>query len=304
MFEAGDIVAEYVVETLLGAGSTADVYRVHRIDEYEPVALKLLHTDAFGLPRVRERFLREFTIASLLHHRHIAAVYAQGEVGLTFPGSALPRSTMWMVMQYIDGPQSSVLIPDAHAEPDVSAVVRTSKQMAAALDYAHSMDVLHRDVKPANIMLSANLQCAYLTDFGIAQLVDDMKPLARNGRVAGSIAYASPELLQAQQLSPATDLYALACTMFEWLTGDPPFPRGTPFAITYAHLHDPVPQLTSRRDWLPSGLDAVFAKALAKSPSRRYASCAEFVDIVARQLHDVPVPDAPVRRWRRWFQHR
>ncbi len=110
-----------------------------------------------------------------------------------------------------------------------------SRQIAGALDCAHSQDVVHRDVKPASILLSSDRQNAYLTDFGIAQLVDDAKPLGSNGRVEGSIASASPELIGAQQLSPATDSYALACTMAAWLTGQPPYPRSTPFA-SYATL--------------------------------------------------------------------
>ena len=156
-------------------------------------------------------------------------------------------------------------------------------------------------MKPANIILAQDWQRAYLTDFGIAQLVDDAKPLAHNGRIRGSIAYASPELLQAQQLSPATDLYGLACTMCEWLTGYPPYPRANPFAITYAHIRGPVPLLTTCRPWLPSALNAVFAKSLAKNPADRYSSCAEFVTIVARALRDISVPQNAFerRRWRR-----
>ncbi len=272
----------------------------------------MLHTDATNHDRARDRFLREFTIASLLRHPHIVTMYEQGEIEArpatrptSLQSAAHPSapSTLWMTMQYIDGPPSSVLIPRGPAEPNIEAIIRVSTQIAEALDSAHAQDVLHRDVKPANILLASDTRDAFLTDFGIAQLVDDAKPLAHNGRVQGSIAYAAPELLQAQQLSPATDLYALACTMFEWLTGRPPYPRANPFAITYAHIRGPIPTLTSRRPWLPSELNAVFAKALAKNPTSRYPSCAEFVNIVGHILHDVPVPqDTSVRP--RWIRRR
>ncbi|MDX1871302.1 serine/threonine-protein kinase [Mycolicibacterium sp. 120266] len=283
MFEAGDIISGFVVEAHLGGGGAADVYRVHRTGAAQVFALKVIHTDATNRDLARERLTREFAIASTLHHPHIVATYEHGET------SSVPPQ-LWMVMQYVDGPSASVLVPAAGRDADVEAVVTVAGQVAGALDYAHAMDVIHRDVKPANILLSADRRKSYLTDFGIAQLADDVRTLASNGRVQGSIAYAAPELLQGQQLSAATDLYALACSMFEWLTGAPPFPRGTAFAITYAHLRDPVPAITARRAWLPGSLNAVFAKALAKDPAARYESCAHFVDIVARTLRGIPLP--------------
>lgn len=292
VFEVGSVVSGHVIDAHLGGGASANVYRVHREGQSARLAMKVLRAGAASHAKARDRFAREFDIASLLHHPHIVAVYARGEIAAEPP--AYP--TLWMTTQYVDGPDSAVLIPGPSAQPDVAVLLLVAQQMAAALDYAHSVEVLHRDVKPANILLSADHRFAYLTDFGIAQLIDDVKPLASNGRVEGSIAYAAPELLQAQQLTQATDLYALACTMFEWLTGSPPFPRGTTFAITYAHLNDPVPPVTWRRPWLPGSLDAVFAKALAKNAAARYGSCAEFVDIVARTMRDVPVPEAPPRR--------
>jgi serine/threonine-protein kinase len=298
VFEIGAVVAGYVIEGHLGSGSSADVYRARRPAESVPVALKVFHNqDAHD--RVAERLDREFGIASRLRHPHIVAMYEHGELraGGGVDEDAANPTRLWLSMQYVDGPESTVLIPGPDDEPDVSAFVRVSTQIASALDYAHQMDVLHRDVKPANILLSADQRSAFLTDFGIAQLLDDAKPLARNGRVRGSIAYAAPELLAAQQLLPQTDVYALACTMFEWLTGLPPYPRNTTFAITHAHLCDAVPKLTARRPWLPTALNSVFAKALAKDPAARYDSCAEFVAIVAKILRDVPVPGRRRRRW-------
>lgn len=297
VLEPGDVISDYTVDALLGRGASADVYLVHHTGRGDAAACKVLHTDPTRHPRTRERFAREFTIAAMLDHPHIVAMYQQGEM----PARPLAHPMLWMTMQYIDGPESSVLAPRPGQEPDIASVLRASRQIADALDYAHSMDVLHRDVKPANILLSSDYRDAYLNDFGIAQLIDDVLPLARNGRISGSIAYAAPELLQGQQLTPRTDLYALACTMVEWMTSVPPYPRSTPFAITYAHLHDPAPSLSRRRRWLPSGLDSIFAKALAKDAAARYDSCTAFVDIVSHMLRDVPAPPArPTgHRWRR-----
>jgi serine/threonine-protein kinase len=304
VYGAGDEVAGYVIDSFLGSGSSAEVYRARHIGEPGSVALKVLHTRPSDRQRVRERFEREFTIASLLDHPNIVDMYARGEIDPTeVSDETRTRATiLWMAMEYIDGRPANDLVGPHPTEDDVETIVAIATQIGAALDYAHAAEVLHRDVKPANIMVATGSERprAVLTDFGIAQLLDDARPLARNGRVQGSIAYAAPELLTAQRLSAATDQYAFAAGLFELFTGEPPFPRATAFAITYAHLHDPVPRLTKAQPWLPSSLNSVFAKALAKNPADRYETCAEFTDIIRRALQDVPVPTPSRRRWWPW----
>ncbi|MEO9329743.1 serine/threonine-protein kinase [Gordonia aurantiaca] len=305
MFEVGESVAGFTIDEFIGGGASADVFRVHRDDGSGPVALKVLHPNASDQSRVRERFEREFGIASLLDHPHIVSMHSHGEIAP--PPGARHRSTMWLAMQYVPGPSAAALVPGDDDEPDVGTILRVAAQIADALDHAHREEVLHRDVKPANILLSRKIGPdapddspvdAYLSDFGIAQFLDDTRPLARNGRVQGSIGYASPELLQAQKLTPATDMYAFACSLVELFTGTPPYPRHTSFAITYAHIHDTPPKLTRRRPWLPSAIDSIFAKALAKAPEDRYRTCTELVEILTRLLRDVPVPRPPSRsRW-------
>ncbi|MFW0786416.1 serine/threonine-protein kinase [Gordonia sp. CPCC 206044] len=302
VFGSGDVVAEYVIDEFVGSGSSAEVYRAHQRGSTSPVALKILLTGTSDPARVRERFDREFTIASLLDHPNIVRMHDRGEIADPADQNRSDATVLWTTMEYVDGVPAAELVVGRPAEPDVATISALGTQIADALDYAHRSDILHRDVKPANIIVStaAGSPRAVLTDFGIAQLLDDTRPLARNGRVQGSIAYAAPELLTAQQLSPATDLYAFAASLFELFTGEPPFPRSTAFAITYAHLHDRMPPLTRARPWLPSSLNSVFAKALAKNADDRYETCAEFVEIVVRSLRDVPVPQPrPSRRWLR-----
>lgn len=308
MFSAGDVVADYVVEELRGSGSSADVYRAHGPlpDGSEgAVALKVL-TSGGSAPRARERFEREYTIASVLDHPNIVTMYTRGEFGRPNHQTRAEDilSTLWLAMQYVDGPPATAFVPTAETEPDIRTILRVATQVAAALDYAHAHDVLHRDVKPANILLDAEHTTAYLSDFGIAQFVDDIRPLARNGRVQGSIAYAPPELLQAQQLSPSSDVYAFSCALVELLTGAPPFPRPTAFAITRAHISQDPPRLTNRRPWLPSALDSIFVKALAKDPTKRYATCGDVVSLISRVMRDVPTPELTGRRVRFWERHR
>lgn len=299
-YQPGDVVAGYVVQAFAGRGGSSEVYRVHDPVADRTAALKVLDVEHTGSRFSRLRFQLEFEVAEALDHPNIIAVYDHGELP---PTGAHTLPVLWTLLEYVEGSTGTALVPRDRAEPDLPRVLQVAGQLAAALDHAHGRDVVHRDVKPSNVLLEEHpAPRAVLTDFGIARFLDDARPLARNGRVLGSLPYAAPEVLQAQQLRPATDVYSLGCTLVELLTGSPPFPYSSPFAITHAHLSKPPPQLSRRRAWLPVELDALVARAMAKDPSERFASCAEFVDLVADALSGVQV-GRPARgpRLRRWL---
>ncbi|WP_307797372.1 serine/threonine-protein kinase [Williamsia soli] len=291
----GTRVAGLTVRAHLGSGGTSEVYKVHNPVDDRIEALKVLDTEFTAVDVARMRFEREFEIARTLEHPHIVAMYRSGELAGAALGPQQVRSALWMTMQYVEGTTAAVLIPGPHGQPRLPLVLEVLAQIAEALDFAHRMDVLHRDVKPSNILIGHQTQIsAVLTDFGIARFLDDTRPVAQNGRIVGSIPYAAPEMLQGQQLSTATDVYSLACAVVELLTGRPPFPYPTTFGIVHAHIAGVPPKVSDRRRWLPSAIDSILGKALAKDPAARYQSCSEFIDLIKNVVRDVPVPpDSP-----------
>lgn len=291
----GTRVAGVTVRAHLGSGGTSEVYKVYNPVADRIEALKVLDTEFTSVDIARMRFEREFEIARSLEHPHIVAMYRSGEMAGEVLGPEQVRSALWMTMQYVEGTTAAVLIPAPHGQPRLPLVLEVLTQIAEALDFAHRMDVLHRDVKPSNILIGHETEIsAVLTDFGIARFLDDTRPVAQNGRIVGSIPYAAPEMLQGQQLSTATDVYSLACTVVELLTGRPPFPYPTTFGIVHAHIAGVPPDVGDRRRWLPRAIDSILGKALAKDPADRYQSCSELIDLIKNVLRDVPVPpDSP-----------
>ncbi|ORM28788.1 hypothetical protein BFL43_20665 [Williamsia sp. 1135] len=295
MLVPGTRVAGVTVRAHLGSGGTSEVYKVHNPVDDRIEALKVLDTEFTAVDVARTRFEREFELARTLEHPHIVAMYRSGEMAGEVLGPKQVRSALWMTMQYVEGTTAAVLIPTPHGQARMPLVLEVLTQIAEALDFAHRMDVLHRDVKPSNILIGHETEIsAVLTDFGIARFLDDTRPVAQNGRIVGSIPYAAPEMLQGQQLSTATDVYSLACTVVELVTGRPPFPYPTTFGIVHAHIAGVPPKVSDRRRWLPLALDSILGKALAKNPAERYQSCSELIDLIKNVLRDVPVPpDSP-----------
>ncbi|MGL4305179.1 MAG: serine/threonine-protein kinase [Mycobacteriaceae bacterium] len=297
--QLGDNFEGYSVLSFIGRGGTSAVYKVHNQDLDRVEALKVLHPQSADT-NLQRRFSQEFDIAHSLNHPNVITMYRHGKTTKAFTTTHPGTELLWMTMQYIAGSTGRALIPRQPHHADLPAILVTLRQIAAGLDYAHSMDVLHRDIKPSNILIE-NLKAktpthSFISDFGIAAAIDDAQPLSHNGRIQGSIHYAAPEVLQAQQLSPATDLYSLACMLTEFISGKPPFPLSTTFAITHAHLCSAPAKLSTELPWLPRAIDSILAKALSKDPQQRYRSCSEFAEIVSHTLKDITPADFQKKR--------
>ncbi|MFD3506193.1 serine/threonine-protein kinase [Nocardia sp. NPDC058666] len=264
-FAAGTVFAGYRIDRLLGRGGMGTVYLAAHPRLPRRVALKLLNRELYSDPEVRGRFEREADVSAHLDHPGIVSVLDRG----------VENGLMWISMQYVDGADASVF----RREPmDPARAIGIIAHTAEALDYAHERGVLHRDVKPANILLAPARtgDRVLLTDFGIARLRGDARQLTRTGAFLATLAYASPEQLSGTAVDHRSDQYSLACTLFTLLAGESPFPADNPGAVVAAHLTKPVPRVSATIGNLPPGIDEVIARAMAKDPAERFDSCAEF----------------------------
>ena len=275
--DEGTTFAGYTIVRRLGSGGMGEVYLVKhpRLPRHD--ALKVLRPEVSADGEYRERFNREADIASSLWHPHIVGVHDRGE----------HEGRLWIDMDYVEGTDAGRLLHDRYRDglpgAEVSDIVAA---VAGALDYAHQRLLLHRDVKPANILLtdpgSAESRIL-LADFGIARWVDDPSGLTATNMTVGTVSYAAPEQLMGGQLDGRADQYALAATAFHLLTGSPPFQNSNPAVVISQHLSAAPPVIGERRPELAS-LDPVFAKALAKDPKDRYAHCTDFADALRNRL--------------------
>jgi len=281
--EIGSMVSNYRVERLLGSGAMGTVYLAHDVHLERPVALKLLAAELARDERFRERFLRESRTAARLEHPAIVPIYAAGEA----------EGTLFLAMRYIEGSDLRDIIK-RQGPLDSDRVVAIVTQVAEALDAAHEAGLVHRDVKPGNILVDPSGR-AYLCDFGLAKHSSTVNSLTRDTAFVGTIDYIAPEQIQGGSVDGRADEYALGCVLYEALTGLPPFRRDSDLAVVFAHLKEPPPLPTAIRPELPDGIDAVVARALAKHASQRYASCAELARDAAVGLAGGEV-DAPPPR--------
>ena len=281
--EIGSMVSNYRVERLLGSGAMGTVYLAHDVHLERPVALKLLAAELARDERFRERFLRESRTAARLEHPAIVPIYAAGEA----------EGTLFLAMRYVEGSDlRDIIKQQGPLDPD--RVVAIVGQVAEALDTAHEAGLVHRDVKPGNILVDPAGR-AYLCDFGLAKHSSTVNSLTRDTAFVGTIDYIAPEQIQGGSVDGRADEYALGCVLYEALTGLPPFRRDSDLAVVFAHLKEPPPLPTATRPELPDGIDAVVARALAKHASQRYASCAELARDAAVGLAGGEV-DAPPPR--------
>lgn len=261
----------YRLDELLGRGGMGEVYRAYDTVRDRVVALKLLNAGLAGDPEYRERFRRESRAAARLGEPHIVPIHDWGEID----------GVLYLDMRLVEGGDlRERLTREKCLEP--GRAVHVVDQIAAALDAAHADRLIHRDVKPENILVG-DRDFAYLVDFGIANAEGDTR-LTRAGGAIGSIAYMAPELFDGAPASPASDIYALTCVLFECLTGRVPYPATTISAAIKAAVTSPIPRISAVTPGLPPELDAVIARGLDADPGRRYASAGELAAAAARAL--------------------
>jgi serine/threonine-protein kinase len=281
----GQTFAGYTILRCLGAGGMGEVFLAEHPRLPRQDALKLLTTGVSADLNFRERFLREANLASTLWHPHIVGVLDRGE----YDGQ------LWIAMDFVDGDDARTLIAQQYPTGmPQDLVVAIISAVGSALDYAHKKGLLHRDVKPANILLTnpddTVQRRILLTDFGIARNIDDRDGLTQTNMTVGTVDYAAPEQLTGATLDGSADQYALAVTAYELLTGTPPFRDSNPAVVIGRHLSATAPALADTRPEL-AAFDHVLARALAKDPSQRYASCSDFAHAFAEQaLHASAVP--------------
>lgn len=287
----GAVFAGYRIERLLGSGAMGEVYLARHPRLPRRDALKVLSGALTADDEFRQRFQLEAEVAATLFHPDIVGVHDRGE----FDGR------LWIAMDYVDGTDAAALIadrfPNGMPEADAVAIITA---IAGALDYAHQHGLLHRDVKPANIMVAEpgdSPRRILLADFGIARQLGEVTGLTATNFTVGTLSYAAPEQLMGETLDGRADQYALAATAFHLLTGVPPFRDDNPVAVISRHLSAAPPRSSDRRPEL-AHLDAVLLRGLAKDPADRFDSCGDF----ARALAGATVPvavraGAGRRRW-------
>jgi hypothetical protein len=261
----------YVIERELGRGGMGTVYLANDPALDRPVALKLLEPSLGRDERFVRRFLLESKASARLDHPAIVQVYAAGE----------EQGRLYIAMRYVPGGTLQQRLAD-HGALDPAAVLRLLGPIADALDAAHDGGLVHRDVKPGNILLDG--QRSYLCDFGLARVASSIDSLSREQGLSGTLAYIAPEQIEGDAVDGRADQYALACVVVQALTGAVPFERDSEVAQIYAHLSDPPPSVRARRPELPASVDAVLARALAKRPAERYDRCADLIAALAAAL--------------------
>jgi YVTN family beta-propeller protein len=262
----GSVLGGYRIEAVAGEGGMGRVYRATQTGLSRQVALKVIMPELATEPDFRERFARESRLTAAIEHPNVIPVYEAGEA----------EGRLFIVMRWVEGTDMrSVIVLEGKLDPERAVAI--VEQVAAALDAAHRGGLVHRDVKPANVMLTTahGEEHVYLTDFGLTKEAGAGPALTRTGAFVGTPDYMPPEQIKGERADARTDVYALGCLLFHALTGHPPYDRDTEVAKMYAQLHDPPPSVVASVPGAPAGLDGVVARALAKDPDGRYPSAGD-----------------------------
>jgi Protein kinase domain len=284
-FTAGAMIAGYRLEQQIGQGGMAVVFRARDQRLGRQVALKILAPALAADDAFRQRFIRESRAAAAVDDPHIIPVFEAGDAA----------GVLFIAMRYVGGGDVRTLVR-ANGPLPASRAAAILSPVASALDAAHAAGLVHRDVKPANILIDTRPgrpDHVYLSDFGLSKGTAASTGLTGLNQFLGTLDYISPEQIEGKPTDGRADEYALACTAFELLTGYPPFQRDEATAVMYAQLSQPPPALTSRRPDLPPAADGVLARALAKAPADRFASCREFADAMRAAFGLQPYDSGP-----------
>jgi len=275
----GSTLAGYRLGARLGRGGMGIVYRAEHLRLGRAAALKVVLPELADDARFRGRFAREAQIAATLDHPHVVSVYDAGE----------EAGVLYLAMQLIEGGDLAAELSRGALAP--ARALEVCEQVGEALDAAHARGLIHRDVKPANVLLDR--RGAYLSDFGLAGLA---RATTRGGEVVGTAHYVAPEQIEDSELDGRADQYALAAVLHHCLCGAPPFERGSEAATLNAHLRDAPPRASERRRGLPAALDGVLARGLDKAPRRRFESCGALIAAAREALEAAgPLDLAPAR---------
>jgi serine/threonine protein kinase len=264
----GTELAGYRIESLLGFGGMSVVYVAEDPRLKRKVALKLLAAGLAEDESFRERFLRESELAASIDHPNIVPIYEAGT----------SEDLLFIAMRFVEGRDLRERLQRGRLEPpDAIGIVA---QVASALDAAHARGLVHRDVKPSNVLLDTGARPdgsdhVYLADFGLTRRVSEEAETGDDGQLMGTIDYVAPEQIAGEEIDGRADVYSLGCVLYECLIGQPPFQRDSELAVVFAHLDAEPPAPSAQRPELPTALDEVIARALAKEPEQRYSSCRE-----------------------------
>jgi serine/threonine protein kinase len=279
--ERGSVFAGYQIEGKLGQGGMGVVYLAKHPRLPRRIALKVLGENFGAEPEFRARFEREAELAARLDHPNVVSVYDRGTEG----------EQLWIAMQYVDGADVAQLVKQGPTTLPPDRAIYILGQAARGLDNAHRHGLLHRDVKPANILVAMgdeDGEKVLVTDFGIARALDETIQLTRAGSMPATLAYAAPEQIEGHVVDHRADIYSLGCTLYVMVTGSVPYSRTSYVGVMHAHLSDPPPLATRVNSSLPKGIDDVIARAMAKNPNDRFSSCRELANAAAAALASSP----------------
>lgn len=279
----GQTLGQYKIISLLGTGGMATVYRAHQESIERDVAVKVIHPNLGELENFIQRFRREAKTIASLSHPHILKVFDYGQF----------QDMAYLVMELLTGGSLADLIRKGSLSLETTG--KMLDQVASALDFAHQAGIIHRDLKPQNVLLDTHGN-AFLSDFGIAKIVEGESPLTQSGAVMGTPSYMSPEQWSGQNVDSRTDVYALGIMLYEMLTGKLPFIGNTPFALMHQHIYETALSVNEVNDSVPPAVAEVVNRAIAKDRENRFSTAGELAAAYRAAISGAPLPDVKPKR--------